>query len=102
MAEQVTQYKTSSPPVTDVEKGTSEHVDTKPEKRPVDADEAMQVIDQLRGESLAVTIDEPTNKRLLRTIDWQMMPLMCLVYGMNYLDSMFFLIQLIKFQCSPY
>lgn len=102
MAEQVTQYKTSSPPVTDVEKGKGEHVDTKPEKRPVDADEAMQVIDQLHGEPLAVTIDEPTNKRLLRTIDWQMMPLMCMVYGMNYLDSMFCLIQLVKFQCSPY
>jgi ACS family allantoate permease-like MFS transporter len=34
-----------------------------------------------------ITIDEATNKRLLRIIDWHLMPLMCIVYGLNYLDS---------------
>src|SRR5689334_23246367 len=32
-------------------------------------------------------LDEETNKRLLRTIDWHLMPLMCVVYGLNYLDK---------------
>lgn len=34
-----------------------------------------------------VEVDEATNKRLLRIIDFRMMPLMCVVYGLNYLDK---------------
>lgn len=71
-----------SPPVTDVEKDASKHVDPTLEKHAHDADEAMKAME---GES--VTIDETTNKRLLRIIDWHLMPIMCFVYGMNYLDS---------------
>lgn len=48
-----------------------------------DADEAMKAFEA--GEILE--IDEATNKRLLRIIDWHMLPLMCTVYGLNYLDK---------------
>lgn len=48
-----------------------------------DADEAMKAF--ASGE--AIEIDEATNKRLLRIIDWHLMPLMCVVYGLNYLDK---------------
>jgi len=48
-----------------------------------DADEAMKAFEN--GE--VIEIDEATNKRLLRIIDWHLMPLMCLVYGLNYLDK---------------
>ena len=85
MVEQVTEDKKPQPG-TDVEKEASRHVDPTLEKHAHDADEGMKAIQQLHGES--ITIDEATNKRLLRTIDWHMMPLLCLVYGMNYLDSM--------------
>jgi len=55
------------------------------EKHAHDADEAMKAFDGLQGE--AIELDEATNRRLLRTIDWHMMPIMCFIYGMNYLDS---------------
>lgn len=48
-----------------------------------DADEAMKAFEA--GEVLE--IDEATNRRLLRIIDWHMLPLMCTVYGLNYLDK---------------
>lgn len=48
-----------------------------------DADEAMKAF--ANGE--IVEVDEETNKRILRTIDWHIMPIMCVVYGMNYLDK---------------
>lgn len=48
-----------------------------------DADEAMKAF--ASGE--IVEVDEATNKRLLRIIDWHLMPLMCVVYGLNYLDK---------------
>ena len=50
-----------------------------------DADEALQAFAGLDGESLV--IDEQTNRRLLRRIDLHLMPLMCVIYGLNYLDS---------------
>lgn len=64
---------------------TAKHVDPTLEKHAHDADDAMKIFDELHGE--AIELDEATNKRLLRTIDWHMMPIMCFVYGMNYLDS---------------
>lgn len=48
-----------------------------------DADEAMKAF--TTGE--IIEIDEATNKRLLRIIDWHLMPIMCIVYGINYLDK---------------
>ena len=48
-----------------------------------DADEAMKAF--TTGE--VFEIDEATNKRLLRIIDWHLMPLLCVVYGLNYLDK---------------
>lgn len=67
----------------DVER--AKHVDPTIEKHAHDADEAMKVFDELHGE--AIELNEETNRRLLRTIDWHMMPIMCCVYGMNFLDS---------------
>lgn len=65
------------------------HVDPTLEKHAHDADEALKAFEGLQGET--IELDEATNKRLLKTIDRHMMPIMCFVYGMNYLDSM----------CSP-
>jgi hypothetical protein len=50
-----------------------------------DADEALKAFAGHQGE--VIHIDEATNKRLLRRIDLHLMPLMCLVYGLNYLDK---------------
>jgi len=50
-----------------------------------DADEAMKAFADSHGVSLE--IDEATNKRLLRKIDWNLLPIMCIVYGLNYLDK---------------
>lgn len=62
------------------------HVDPTLEKHAHDADEAMKALEELHGESLE--LDESTNRRLLKIIDWHMMPIMCCIYGMNFLDSM--------------
>lgn len=67
----------------DIEKGTP--VDPTIAKHSHDADEAMKAFEELQGE--AIELDESTNRRLLRTIDWHLMPIMCCIYGMNYLDS---------------
>ncbi|EED21857.1 MFS allantoate transporter, putative [Talaromyces stipitatus ATCC 10500] len=61
------------------------HVDERILKHSHDADEALQAIQQIDGQ--VIEIDAETNKRLLRIIDWHLMPLMCVVYGMNYLDK---------------
>ncbi|KAJ6014974.1 hypothetical protein N7540_009565 [Penicillium herquei] len=61
------------------------HVDPTLEKHAHDADEAMKVLDELHGET--IELDESTNRRLLKIIDWHMMPIMCCIYGMNYLDK---------------
>ena len=49
-----------------------------------DADEAMKAFTSHEG---PIEIDEATNRRLLRRIDWNLIPLMCVVYGINYLDK---------------
>ncbi|KAJ5815189.1 Major facilitator superfamily domain general substrate transporter [Penicillium riverlandense] len=64
----------------DVEKTTQ-----RLEKHSHDADEALKAFEGIQGE--AIELDEATNRRLLRTIDWHIMPIMCVVYGMNYLDK---------------
>jgi ACS family allantoate permease-like MFS transporter len=61
------------------------HIDERILKHSHDADVALQAIQQADGQ--VIEIDAATNKRLLRIIDWHLMPLMCVVYGMNYLDS---------------
>jgi len=50
-----------------------------------DADEAMKAFTSHEG--TVIEIDEATNKRLLRIIDWNLMPILCVVYGLNYLDK---------------
>ena len=65
--------------------GMSKRIDPTLEKHAHDADEAMKAFEDLQGE--AIELDEATNRRLLRTVDWHMMPIMCCIYGMNYLDS---------------
>ncbi|KKY29234.1 putative mfs allantoate [Phaeomoniella chlamydospora] len=49
-----------------------------------DADEAMKAFEGRQGH---IEIDEATNKRLLRLIDWHLMPILCCVYGLNFLDK---------------
>lgn len=49
----------------------------------LDVDEAMVVMEHLE----TIEIDEATNKRLLRTIDLHILPIMCAVYCMNFLDK---------------
>jgi MFS transporter, ACS family, allantoate permease len=61
------------------------YIDTHIIEHSHDADEAMKAFEGREGQE--IEIDAETNRRLLRIIDWHMMPLMCLVYGMNYLDS---------------
>lgn len=48
-----------------------------------DADEAMKAFES--GEMVEVSPED--SKRLLRIIDRHMMPIMCVVYGLNYLDK---------------
>lgn len=50
-----------------------------------DGDEALKAFMEAQGQ--VIEIDEATNKRLLRKIDWNLMPIMCIVYGLNYLDK---------------
>ncbi|KAI0134193.1 major facilitator superfamily transporter allantoate [Xylariales sp. AK1849] len=50
-----------------------------------DADEAYKVFASQAGEVIVMTPEE--EKRLLRKIDLNLMPLLCIVYGMNYLDK---------------
>ncbi|KAF2402206.1 MFS transporter [Trichodelitschia bisporula] len=50
-----------------------------------DGDEALKAFASHQGTVLEITPEE--NKRLLRKIDLHIMPLMCLVYGLNYLDK---------------
>lgn len=50
-----------------------------------DADEALKVLEGENGEVIELTPED--EKRLLRKIDWNLMPLLCLVYGLNYLDK---------------
>lgn len=71
---------------TGIDMGKTKHVDPTMEKHAHDADEALKALGDLQGET--IELDEATNRRLLSVIDWHMMPIMCFVYGMNYLDSM--------------
>ena len=48
-----------------------------------DADEAFKIIQA--GETIVLTKED--EKRLLRKIDLHILPMLCLVYGLNYLDK---------------
>ncbi|RFU29208.1 hypothetical protein B7463_g7128, partial [Scytalidium lignicola] len=50
-----------------------------------DADEAMKAFIGHDGEVIELTPE--VEKRLLRKIDWNLMPMLCVVYGLNYLDK---------------
>ncbi|OCK81997.1 membrane transporter [Lepidopterella palustris CBS 459.81] len=50
-----------------------------------DADAALKAFAGYEGQ--VIEIDEETNRRLLRKIDMNLMPILCLVYGLNYLDK---------------
>lgn len=63
----------------------SNSVDKRILKHSHDADEAMKAFQGHEGQ--VIEIDEATNKRLLRIIDWHLMPVMCIVYGLNFLDK---------------
>lgn len=74
-----------SDPEAEIEDGSLKegHVPDKVLQHANDADEAMKAF--AGGE--AIHIDEATNKRLLRIIDWNLMPIMCVIYGLQYLDK---------------
>ncbi|KAK7969456.1 MFS general substrate transporter [Apiospora saccharicola] len=71
----------SAAPKPDVEAGTTvlKHADKN------DADEAYKVLVGHEGETVVITPEE--EKKLLRKIDLNLMPLLCIVYGLNYLDK---------------
>lgn len=48
-------------------------------KHSQDADEALKAIQGREG--AVIELDEATNKRILRRIDWNLIPIMCVVYG---------------------
>ena len=50
-----------------------------------DADEALTAVAALEGSALL--LDADAERRLLRKIDWHLMPVLCVVYGLNYLDK---------------
>lgn len=50
-----------------------------------DADEALKVLEGENGEIIELTPED--ERKLLRKIDWHIMPLLCVVYGLNYLDK---------------
>lgn len=50
-----------------------------------DGDAALNAIKDLNGETTVIT--EEDEKRVLRKIDWHLMPMLCIVYGLNYLDK---------------
>ncbi|KAF2668275.1 membrane transporter [Microthyrium microscopicum] len=75
-------------PGTDIPKSELEKGNLAPDqilKHSHDADAALAAFASYQGQ--VIEIDEATNKRLLRKIDWNLMPLMCIIYGLNYLDK---------------
>ncbi|RAL15091.1 allantoate permease family MFS transporter [Aspergillus homomorphus CBS 101889] len=77
--------KSPSHTMVDEKKDNTKAVDPVLLQHAQDADEALAAFQNLQGE--VIELDEATNKRLLRRIDWHIMPVMCFVYGMNFLDK---------------
>lgn len=61
------------------------HVDDTILKHSHDVDAAMKAFEGYEGQT--IELSEETNKRLLRKIDRFLMPILCIVYGLNYLDK---------------
>lgn len=55
-------------------------------KHGLDADEALKAFAEF-DDGEALVLDAATNKRLLRRIDLFLMPIMCMVYMLNFLDK---------------
>lgn len=74
-----------SDPEVEVEAGALKegHIPNKVLQHANDADDAMKAF----ADGQTIHIDEATNKRLLRKIDWNLMPIMCVIYGLQYLDK---------------
>lgn len=84
--------ETTSPPYEEKESAVDapppemvQHIDDKILKHSHDADAAMKAFEGYEGQTLELS--EETNKRLLRKIDLHLMPILCIVYGLNYLDK---------------
>lgn len=73
--------RSCSDPDADIEKGDVKVNITE------DMDDAAKTLAKYAGEEPLVVTPED-NKRLLRLIDWHLMPVMCIIYGLNFLDSM--------------
>ncbi|KAI0472561.1 major facilitator superfamily transporter allantoate [Xylariaceae sp. FL0804] len=52
-----------------------------------DHDEALKLVGGARGGAAAAPLTPEAERRLLRKIDLHVMPLLCVVYGLNYLDK---------------
>lgn len=65
--------------------GPPKGISTKLLKHLHDADAAMKAFEGLDGQVIELT--EEKSKAILRRIDWHLMPIMCLIYGLNYLDK---------------
>ncbi|KAF4451287.1 mfs allantoate transporter [Fusarium austroafricanum] len=52
---------------------------------PEDADLALKVLQNVEADDLI--IDDATAEKLIRKIDGNMMPILCIVYGLNFLDK---------------
>jgi ACS family allantoate permease-like MFS transporter len=81
---------TVTPPALDIEMTASSDAPEKLEGTILkhvdknDVDEAYKIFAS-QGETIVITPEE--EKKLLRKIDRNLMPLLCIVYGLNYLDK---------------
>ncbi|EAT76771.2 hypothetical protein SNOG_15933 [Parastagonospora nodorum SN15] len=80
---------TETPRSHDMEKDTSlglkGNIGEKLQKHSHDADAAMQAFEGMDGQVIELT--EEKSRALLKKIDRHLMPIMCIVYGLNYLDK---------------
>ncbi|KAI5293377.1 hypothetical protein KEM52_005596 [Ascosphaera acerosa] len=66
--------------VVDVEKGTAQNVDNS------HYDIALETLQKYAGDE-PLTLTKEDNDRIVRIIDWHLMPIMCFVYALNFLDK---------------
>lgn len=75
----VTEPEQNQLPFTDSDTLRRRKASEKLVKHSHDADEALKAVQGHEGG--AVVIDEETNRRILRKIDFNLIPIMCVVYG---------------------
>jgi len=68
-----------------VSPGVVQKLDGKMLKHSHDADAAMKAFEGMDGQVIELTPEK--SKALLRKIDLHLMPIMCIIYGLNYLDK---------------